>query len=143
MRANQVYLDTYLSPTDLSIAVESFAVSSRYQRVHLKHTNGLLQHLESIGGEVCDPVDGLQCELLTFQRQAVAWMLQREETPGGIQSFLWAKVAVENHAALYFNPILDTISINKPKLVRGGILASQVLPSSRCSLHFLDSTAFL
>jgi hypothetical protein len=31
-------------------------------------------------------------ELLEFQRQSVQWALERETTPGGVQSFLWVKL---------------------------------------------------
>ena len=88
-----------------------------------------MTHLESRGHEATDLVEGLKIELLPFQKQAVQWAAERELCPGGIQSFLWTKLpSVEEYPgqAVYYNPLLPTVSKTKPKLVRGGILAQNM-----------------
>lgn len=74
-------------------------------------------------------VDGLNVELLQFQRQAVQWCLERETVAGGIQSLLWPEVpqvASPRKKTLYYNPIIETFRRDKPHVIRGGILASEM-----------------
>lgn len=93
------------------------------------HHSGLMTHLESRGHAAAELVEGLTIELLPFQQQALQWATERELSPGGVQSFLSPQLPhVEEFPGqdLYFHPILGTISKNKPKLVRGGILAQNM-----------------
>ena len=65
---------------------------------------------------------------MDFQRQSLKWALEREQTPGGIQSFIWPKLPSrgEGQEDLYFNPILNLFRKEKPRLVRGGFIAEQM-----------------
>ncbi|KAL3900512.1 MAG: hypothetical protein SGARI_006228, partial [Bacillariaceae sp.] len=82
--------------------------------------------LENLGHEAEPFVEDLNVELLPFQQQALKWAVEREQTPGGIQSFYWTKVAdMEGREEdLYFNPLLTQFRKDKPALARGGILAA-------------------
>lgn len=89
---------------------------------------GMLDHLENIHHSAVTFVEGLNVELLEFQRQSVQWALERETTPGGVQSFIWAKLpeVTEPDQDVYYNPILERFRRDKPLLVRGGIVAEEM-----------------
>lgn len=86
---------------------------------------GMLSLLESRGHPEAPFVNGLEIELLPFQLQSLQWAIERETTPGGIQSYFWSKlpnVAAPNQD-VYYNPILGKLSTSKPSLVRGGFVS--------------------
>jgi hypothetical protein len=84
--------------------------------------------MENLGHAAAEFVEGLTIELLPFQSQTLEWAKEREQTPGGINSFLWPKLPLGNasDAELYFNPILGQLTDTKPPLSRGGIIAEQM-----------------
>lgn len=86
----------------------------------------LMTQLENIGHEAHGFVDGLNVELLDFQRQTLQWTLERETMEGGIQTLLWGKVPVGQGRDIYFNPILNRFRRDVPALVRGGFIAEEM-----------------
>jgi SNF2 family DNA or RNA helicase len=100
------------------------------KRIHdkTKTLNGLMDHLENLGHAVAPFVEGLAVELLPFQSQTVQWATEREQTPGGVNAFLWTKLPslAQPHTDLYFSPILEELTVTKPQLARGGIIAEQM-----------------
>jgi hypothetical protein len=65
---------------------------------------------------------------VSFQSQTVQWATEREQTPGGVNAFLWIKVpsVAQPNRDLYFGPILTELTATKPKPARGGIIAEQI-----------------
>jgi hypothetical protein len=65
---------------------------------------------------------------VSFQSQTVHWATEREQTPGGVNAFLWIKVpsVAQPNWDLYFGPILTELTATKPKPARGGIIAEQI-----------------
>ncbi len=121
--------ESYISDEEVPIACENLEPDCRMLASHTKSINALLVHLENLGHDEAPFVEGLNVELLPFQRQTLQWALDREQNPGGLQSFLWAKlprVEDKNVADLYYNPLLKNITSKKPKLVRGGIIAEEM-----------------
>jgi len=94
----------------------------------MRSLKGVMEHLENLHHAPIPFVEGLNIELLEFQRQSVQWALERETTPGGVQSFLWAKLpsVAEAGQDLYYSPILERFRRDKPQLVRGGIIAEEM-----------------
>ena len=88
---------------------------------------GLLNHVENRGHPAAPFVEGLTVELLPFQSQSLQWALERETTPGGLQSFFWTKLphVAQVNTDLYYHPILGKLSSTKPNLIRGGIIAEE------------------
>jgi hypothetical protein len=86
--------------------------------------NGILIHLENLGHEEAPFIEGLNVELLPFQRQTLQWALDRETTSGGLQSFISAKLPLTED--VYYHPVFESVSNRKPKLVRGGIIADEM-----------------
>lgn len=84
---------------------------------------GLLQQLENLGHKRAPVCDGLNVDLLYFQQQSVGWALERENTPGKVQSFLRTKANLtykqQKNQILYFCPFLDMFSLGPPKRVCG------------------------
>ena len=93
-----------------------------------KSLRGILDHLENLHHPSIPFVEGLTVELLEFQRQSVQWALERETTPGGIQSFLWGKLpsVADPGQEVYYNPILERFRRDKPLQVRGGIISDEM-----------------
>ncbi len=89
-----------------------------------KGNGDVLLNLENLGHEEAPFVEGLNVELLPFQRQTLQWALERETTPGGLYSFLLARLPLEEH--VYYDPLFESLSYKKPKLVRGGIIADEM-----------------
>jgi hypothetical protein len=63
--------------------------------------------------------------------------IERETVEGGIQSLLWPKLPFVEEAGkeVYFNPILDRVSLTKPLLVRGGFIAEEMVRNTGYVLH--------
>ena len=120
--------ESYLNDEDHVLAMTNLSEDCYSLKLETASMKGMLDHLENLHHASVPFVDGLTVELLEFQRQSVQWALERETTPGGVQSFLWAKlpyVAEPGHD-LYFNPILERFSKDKPRLARGGIIAEEM-----------------
>jgi hypothetical protein len=94
----------------------------------LKSLSGVMDHLVNRGHKSAPFVEGLTVELLPFQLQSLQWALDRESVAGGIQSYFNAKIPRnDDECDLYYNPITGKLSTAKPKLVRGGIIAEQMV----------------
>lgn len=127
---------SYLAPKELWL-LHCYMKDEMGERKHnAKSINGLLTHFENLHHEPVEHIDGLKVELFDFQREAVGWAIERERAPGGVQSFLWTKVPNGTNeyisarkvtpVDLYYSPILDTFTKEKPSDVRGGIIAEQM-----------------
>lgn len=121
-------LEACLSLEDISIATQHLQEAAQSVVGHMGSLNAFVQHMENLGHNSILQVRGLKVELLDFQKQAVCWMLEREQTPGGLESFLWAKLPIieAEGKTLYYSPIFDCVTDKKPPLVRGGLLCSQM-----------------
>jgi hypothetical protein len=123
-----VSVASYVRHEDLALCQNIY--SDCHQIVHQTQSmKGLLLHLENLGHTDSPFVEGLNVELLPFQRQTLQWALERETTPGGLQSYFWARLPfVEDQKCrdVYFCPILNGVTTTKPKLVRGGIIADEM-----------------
>lgn len=115
--------DTVLSREDYAVALRTSCDTESLVR-QTSSLNGLMNHLENRGHAAAPFVEGLTVELLPFQSQSLQWALERETSPGGLQSFFWTKLPLSTVA--YYNPILGMITSKKPNLVRGGIIAEQM-----------------
>lgn len=133
---NKVSSHKVSKPSDhdfvLSYSDQRFAAMCLFDRVsHSRkykqeyRTQEMLAHLEDLGHEPELTCEGLTVELLEFQKQSLRWAMERETTPGGMQSYFWVKVPIED-CTLYFNPILGRFRKDKPKAVRGGIIAEEM-----------------
>lgn len=98
--------------------------------------SGIMLQLENTGHEEVNFVDGLNVELLEFQRQTLKWALERETIPGGIQRLVWAPLPEDSTRQKdlanaecqtpYFSPILSRFRKTAPKVVRGGFIAEEM-----------------
>ncbi|CAJ1949444.1 unnamed protein product [Cylindrotheca closterium] len=114
-----------LSYRDRAFAESYLIRSARMTHQNDRSTESVLLNLENLGHTPELTCEGLAVEMLEFQKQSLKWAMERETTPGGIQSYFWAKVPIEG-STLYFNPILQSISSIKPREVRGGIIAEEM-----------------
>ena len=124
-------LDALIGVKNAVVARTGFSKDARdainYKQSKLAYQDRVAQTVvcfESLGHAAEDHVDGLEIELLEFQKQALKWAVDREQMPGGIQSFFWSKVS--NDLPLYYNPILHQFREDPPAVVRGGFLAQEM-----------------
>jgi len=127
VRQNEFYIDSFLSAEDHAVLLRTGKDAADVQH-QTSSLTGLMNHLENRGHAAAPFVEGLTVELLPFQLQSLQWAIERETTPGGLQSFFWTKLpSVEQpNTTVYYNPILGKLSTSKPNLVRGGIIAEQM-----------------
>jgi hypothetical protein len=128
---NHLILDALIGVKDAVVARTGFSEDTNdaliYKHNKLAYQDRVAQTVvcfESLGHAAEDHVDGLEIELLEFQKQALKWALEREQMPGGIQSFFWPKVS--DDLSLYYNPILHQFREDPPAVVRGGFLAQEM-----------------
>jgi hypothetical protein len=119
---------SHLRSEDQPLAVVNLrdAASSVYYRT--QSLQGIIAHCENLGHSEITSVEGLTVELLPFQRQSVQWALERETVQGGIQSLLWPKLphVEEPGKDVYFNPVIESFRTDKPRIVKGGIIAEEM-----------------
>lgn len=121
--------DYILSFKDRAFAAHFLARSAAKVARKLTRIGGVMEHLENLGHESELTCEGLSVELLAFQKQSLRWALERETTPGGVQSYFWPKVSLtstDQKSELYFCPIIGRFRTDKPKVVRGGIIAEEM-----------------
>ncbi|CAB9505789.1 regulator of chromatin subfamily A member 3-like 1 [Seminavis robusta] len=89
--------------------------------------SSLIAHCENLGHKEMLLVDGLNIELLQFQKQSLQFCVDRETAKGGIQALLWPKLPwVEGDGDVWYNPIIQNYRTTPPNLVRGGIIAEEM-----------------
>ncbi len=116
---------SFLQNQDIPLAFTNLAKDSlRAVQRTTTSINGILVHLENLGHEEAPFVEGLNVELLPFQRQTLQWALERETTTDGLYSFLSAKLPLME--GVYYHPVTESVNMKKPKLVRGGIIADEM-----------------
>lgn len=121
-----IVLEPYVREEDMPLACNNLRKDSITNLTKSTTSiNGILLHLENLGHKEAPFVEGLNVELLPFQRQTLQWALERETVPGGLQSLFVAKVPLANQD-LYYRPVLESLSEKKPKLVRGGLIADEM-----------------
>jgi SNF2 family DNA or RNA helicase len=121
-------LDFILGSKDSAFAKAVLQEDAQKVRYRGNSIQDAMVRLENIGHEGVDFVEGLNVELLEFQRQTLKWALERETTAGGIQSFWWAKVPTDSTRKkdLYYSPILQRFRTDPPRIVRGGFIAEEM-----------------
>jgi hypothetical protein len=119
---------SFLSGEEYLFAMTSMQKDANRIHDKTKTLNGLMDHLENLGHAVAPFVEGLTVELLPFQSQTVQWATEREQTPGGLNAFIWTKLpsVAQPNTDLFFSPILEELTVTKPILARGGIIAEQM-----------------
>ena len=121
-------LHSFLSMRDVVIAKTMLRYSALKMFRAAETPQAFMGALENLGHASSPFLDGLNVELLPFQRQTLQWATERETCPGGVNSFTWAKLPASpgGQPELYYNPGLAQVSKTKPPLVRGGIIAEEM-----------------
>ena len=101
-----------------------------------------VKRLENLGHHSFGPhdIDGFveSFELLPFQRQSLKWAVERELTPGGIQSYWWPKLPSNSGRTedLYFCPILNSFRKDPPRVVKGGLICEEMGLGKTGKMHW-------
>jgi len=118
-------VEALVEKNDYALASNIFKHSSEVIDRHCGSINGMLDHLENLGHESATHVEGLNINLLEYQKQTLKWAIEREMVPGGIQSYFWPKIPSPK-TDLYYNPITGRFRKDKPRTVRGGFIAEEM-----------------
>ncbi len=81
---------------------------------------------ERRGGDIdCEWVQppGLDASLFAYQRKTVAWMVQQEELPMGMATYVYRQIPLGGSACAYLDPE-GTMRYNAPLQARGGAIFS-------------------
>jgi hypothetical protein len=121
-------LDSFLTPHETSVAETMLEKSSKQLLVNREPLKDFMKRMENLGHKASPFIEGLNVELLPFQQQTVQWAAERETTPGGVQTYTWARLpsVAQANTELYYNPGIRQLTTCKPKLVRGGIIADEM-----------------
>ncbi len=66
-------------------------------------------------------------ELLEFQRESLAWMMDQESNAAGINGHFWqSREFVDGGLPLYYFPLAGEFRLEKPPIVTGGLLCSEM-----------------
>ncbi len=66
-------------------------------------------------------------ELLEFQRKSIAWMMDQESNAAGINGHFWqSREFVDGGPPLYYFPLAGELRLEKPPVVTGGLLCSEM-----------------
>lgn len=119
---------SYLQGKDVPLAVGNLQQAARTIVENTMSMKGVIDHCENLGHAEIPFFDGLNVDLLPFQKQSVQWALERETIAGGIQSLFWLKLprVADVDVDVYYNPITETFRTDKPRLCRGGIIAEEM-----------------
>ena len=125
---------SYLRDEDHALLVENVSGKTRSIYERTKTFPGLMQHLENLGHKAAPQPEGINVELMDFQKQALAWAIERENTEGGLNSFLWIELPKKAKGVrpgysntLWFSPMLDMVTTQKPSTAaRGGFICEQM-----------------
>lgn len=97
----------------------------------------VMDHFINRGHKSAPFVEGLTVDLLPFQLQSLQWAMERESCEGGIQSLFNAKISI-GEEDVYYNFVTGKISTTEPTLVRGGMIAEQMVRNV-CDVHIENS----
>jgi len=130
---------SYLRDKDHPLLMENVGSKLKSISNRAESFPGLMQHLENLGHKAAPQPEGINVELLDFQKQALGWAIERENNAGGLQSYLWVELPRQANGVrpgysnkLYFSPVLDMFATQKPSIARGGLICQEMGLGKTC-----------
>ena len=119
----------YIELEDLPLAYVNASGKIMKIRNHMKTLSGLLNSFENVGHKEAPEMDGLNVTLHDYQKQAVGWMLDRENGNNAHQ--IWAKLpkmkGVSSKEDIWFCPMIGRFARGTPpSMGRGGFLCEEM-----------------
>ena len=87
---------------------------------------GLLKATEHCGYRAHVQQEGLALTLKPYQQQAVAWMVDMEALPRGINGLFWEVRPFADGGAFYYSPQLGEMRLGAPPVMHGGLLCDEM-----------------
>ena len=96
---------------------------------------GLMCSMQSAGYAEAKQPAALKIELFAFQRQSLQWMLDQEQSPGGMNAAFWEEhplPARSGRKSFFYNPTCGELMSNatmqdgRPPLTTGGFLCEEM-----------------
>ena len=86
----------------------------------------LLQRQENTGYKSAQQVPGLSLTLKPYQLQSLQWMLDQEASERGLNWKFWEEFKFADGGSFYYSSILGELRLERPTLVRGGLLTEEM-----------------
>lgn len=88
---------------------------------------GVLKSVEHVGYRAHLQPPGLALTLKPYQQQTLAWMVDMEALPRGINSLFWeVRPFADGGVPFYYSPQLGEMRLTEPPLMHGGVLAEEM-----------------
>jgi SNF2 family DNA or RNA helicase len=89
---------------------------------------GLLKHTENKGYQLASSQPkGLSVNMYDFQLSTYQWMLDQENSPGGLNSLFWEEWQCNDGGPyMYFFPLAGEFRLSKPPKTTGGLLCEEM-----------------
>jgi SNF2 family DNA or RNA helicase len=128
---DRLYVDpaVYIHRDDLPLVFVNANKKIGKIRESMKSLSGLLNSFENLGHKPAPEIDGLNITLHDYQKQAVGWMLDREN--GNNSHQIWSKVPIIKGSQvgedIWFCPFLGRFAKkSSPTMGRGGFLCEEM-----------------
>jgi hypothetical protein len=89
---------------------------------------GVMKAQEHSGYRAAEQPHGLKMQMKEYQLQTLAWMLDREALPHGLNELFWEKWSFSDGAEeeFFYAPQLGELRLQQPLVRRGGILSEEM-----------------
>ena len=87
---------------------------------------GLLKGCEHKGYREASQPRGVALTLKRYQAQALAWMIDMEALPRGINGLFWEERKFKDGGSYYYSPQLGEMRLEEPPMMRGGLLCDEM-----------------
>ena len=87
---------------------------------------GLLKGCEHKGYREASQPRGVALALKRYQAQALAWMIDMEALPRGINGLFWEERKFKDGGSYYYSPQLGEMRLEEPPMMHGGLLCDEM-----------------
>ena len=108
------------------------APQPEYGAYQLRTPADLMKALVSDERDAAEQPPGLNVEMRHYQRQSLAFMLEREKDPGGFRGTFWVPLSdPAGQSVVWYSPTWNLAVNNLPPMPAGGFLAEDMVRSRK------------
>jgi len=87
---------------------------------------GVLKSAEHAGYRTAEQPKGIALELKLYQLQTLAWMIDMESLPRGINGLFWERRCFVDGDFFHYSPELGELRLEEPPMMHGGLLCDEM-----------------